>query len=255
MQQSIKESIESSKVYKKIDSSIIDETIEKETPKYKKSKDIEQSVRKKLHTWVSMFFLDYQKLQKEIESSDNIDELLPLLLQNHVSTKERLDFISQMIKDIDMTIPGIKSILDLGCGLNPIAYFLYSGNKNVKYTAVDVEKSAMELLNLCFSKMNANAQAFADDVKKVQITNVDAVFMFKLLPLLEQQEKGASEKLINKINSKYYCISFPTKSMSGKNVGMYNKYKSDIDLLASKCNLKTIFEKEYKNEILFILQK
>jgi hypothetical protein len=38
-------------------------------------------------------------------------------------------------------------------------------------------------------------------------------------------------------------------------VGMYNKYKEDLSDLCKHCALTMIFEKEYKNEIMFILEK
>lgn len=255
MQQEIKNHILGSKNYSGLCESTIDKLIDRETPKFKKKKDIEQSVRAKLHAWVNMFYINPDKLLKNVEITNN-NEFWKELLNLHVSTKERVEFLEEFYSDIDKFIGNSHSILDLGCGFNPIAYFLYSKYSNIDYTAIDVEKNGIELLKNYFEKTNRKAKAEVIDILDFKSEKeYDMVFLFKILPLLEQQTKGFSKKLLKVLKTKYLCISFPTRSLSGKNVGMYTKYKKDIEELLKESDYSLVFEKEYKNEVLFVLQK
>ena len=255
MREEIKNNIQSSR-YSVVNDQTVTSLIEKESLKYKKKKDIENSVRAKLHAWITMFYENYSKFLKNIDSVEIDDDFLNEILKNHVSTRERFDFLQEFYKDIDAHADNVKTITDLGAGFNPIAYYLYSNNKDVKYFAYDIEKKGIELLNACFNKLKIDYYAKEKDVSiNVNFEESDMFFMFKLLPLLEQQKKGSSIELVKNVKTKKICITYPTRTLSGKNVGMYAKYKNDIQALMQACDLKLIFEKEYKNEILFILEK
>ncbi len=255
MQQEIKNNIQGSKIYSVICESAVDKLIQREIPKYKKKKDVEQSVRAKLHAWITMFYDNYNKVLKNIDDDNMGDEFFKQLIKTHISTKERFEFLQEFFDDVQNVVGEVGSIIDFGAGFNPIAYFLYTNNKNVEYTAIDAEKNGVEALNLCFKSMGVNGVAFAQDVLDFNIDKkYDVCFMFKLLPLLEQQKRGSALEIVRRVNSHFLCISYPTKTLSGKNVGMYNKYKNDIQTIMQNCDAKLIFEKEYKNEILFILE-
>ena len=112
----------------------------------------------------------------------------------------------------------------------------------------------MNLLNEFFKINNLNGHAYAGDVLyKVPEYECDVVFLFKILPLLEQQKKGYSKYLIDNLNSSNFVITFPTKSLSGKDYGMYNFYRNFMRENFTYYDF--IFESEYKNELLIILER
>lgn len=255
MREEIRENIQGSR-YSVVNEDIVISLIDKESQKYKKKKDVEKSVRAKLHAWVTMFYENYNQFLKNIEEVNIDDDFLNEILKTHISTKERFAFLQEFFCDISAQVGDVEKIIDLGAGFNPIAYYLYSKNKNIEYLAYDVEKRGIELLNACFTKLKIAYKAQEKDVAlNNDFEECDVVFMFKLLPLLEQQKKGSSVELVKKLKTKKLCITYPTRTLSGKNVGMYAKYKKDIEILMAECNLKMLFEKEYKNELLFILEK
>lgn len=257
MQKTVLDSIKDSKNYKDICDKTIEKLVEQESPKYKKNKDIEQSVRTKLHLWAKMFFSDFNKSKKALLSGEKQDrEFYLQVIKRHCSTTERYEFLEEFFDDILLNCGEINSIIDIGCGFNPISYICFSKKHAKKYYAYDIVGECIEFLNLCFKDLKKDYVASVLDASQDTPTDiVDVVFLFKILPLLEQQKQGKSKELINMLNAKKFVITYPTKTLGGKNVGMFNKYKEDLNDLCKHCDLKMIFEKEYKNEIMFILEK
>ena len=84
--------------------------------------------------------------------------------------------------------------------------------------------------------------------------NYDVVFLFKALPVLEQQEKGISKKILNNLKFNYAVVTFPVKSINGQEKGMKRYYeKSFLDLIKDKFSIIT--EIHYTNELVFIIKK
>ena len=253
----ITQNLKNSKNYRDICQSTINKLVESETPKFKKTKDIEQAVKTKLHTWAGMFFDDFKKSQKLLENGEKTDRDFYLqVLSRHISTRERFDFLQEFYDDISTVCKDCSRFLDIGCGFNPLSFFLFSSLSAEKYDAQDIVGKCIDFLNLCFKDLKVPAKAEVNDItQNIPTDKFDVVFLLKILPLLVQQSPKFNEQLLKTLDTKYFVVTYPTKTLGGKNVGMYNKYQEDIKQLCEVCNLKTIFEKEYKNEILFILEK
>ena len=61
--------------------------------------------------------------------------------------------------------------------------------------------------------------------------------------------------IIEQINSKFFIITFPTKSISGKNVGMKDYYENMMTKYIENSQMEIIFRKAYFNEIMFVIKK
>ena len=48
--------------------------------------------------------------------------------------------------------------------------------------------------------------------------------LFKILPLLERQKSGSAMEIMNAVNAEYLVVSFPTRTLGGRNVGMEKNY-------------------------------
>jgi 16S rRNA (guanine(1405)-N(7))-methyltransferase len=83
----------------------------------------------------------------------------------------------------------------------------------------------------------------------------DLVMLLKTLPCLEQQEKGISEKLLAQMTCDQLIISFPAKSLGGKEKGMVESYRAFLmELIAgSGYGLKGVVP--FENETVYVLGK
>ncbi|RMD67616.1 hypothetical protein D6817_01090, partial [Candidatus Pacearchaeota archaeon] len=80
----------------------------------KQAKGIVKKARAELRKSVGMFELSERKRAKLLAGED-----ISSLLATHASTKERLGSYNEVKRMVYATKP--KTILDIGCGLNPIA--------------------------------------------------------------------------------------------------------------------------------------
>jgi len=105
-----------------------------------------------------------------------------------------------------------KKVLDLGCGLNPL-YFPY---KDIEYIAVDINKPVLKKVKSYFKKNKIHGQVICTDIKDpclVDIKNIDIVLAFKIFDYLTKNEVNA---VLKSIKTKWFIISFPTRTVSGK---------------------------------------
>lgn len=153
----------------------------------------------------------FQKTQKKrikLLEKENFKELL----KTHTSTNERLNFYPELKKLIQRL--GVKSILDLACGLNPIAL----ANKNILYYAADIKEDDLKLVEAYFNKNNIKGGVFTYDLRKISdnLPKADICLLFKILDILEKDTHNIANKIIENVQCKYFLISFSTKTLSGK---------------------------------------
>jgi 16S rRNA (guanine(1405)-N(7))-methyltransferase len=80
----------------------------------------------------------------------------------------------------------------------------------------------------------------------------DLVFCLKTLPLLEQQARGASERLLQSLSTRVWVISFPARSLGGRDKGMRAHY--DALMCAQAGRLRLPLQRfDYPTETFYIL--
>ena len=66
---------------------------------------------------------------------------------------------------------------------------------------------------------------------------MDVVFLLKSLPCLEQQEKGFGARLLREANARFAVISFPARSIGGRDKGMVRHYERFMKKMAGELGL------------------
>jgi len=240
------EIIKSSKEYKYICDETIQRVINAAIPKYKTEKLALKSVKSTLRE-ISAAFLSDADIKK---ANANISDTA-YVLTLHQSTRERTHHFKQMIEDIKQAT-GFKSVFDIGCGFQPFSIPFVEVLRGVEYYGMDIHEGIIQLVNNLFNSLSIKGGAFTGDILvKTPEIEVDCVFMFKLLPLLERMEKGGARRVLNELNFRYAAISFPTKTLSGKNVGMKDTYNAFVRNELGE--FPVIMDEEYRNEILYVL--
>lgn len=202
-------------------------------------KEIRADLRK-----MSGRFQSSHTIRSKLLEKGRIDELL----QTHSSTKERYDNYPIIREYISSINP--KSILDLGCGLNPIAI----ASKEVRYYAADIKEDEIYLLREFFRENNIQGKAFIYDLRKIDnsLPEADLVLLFKVFDVLESKGHKLAEKILDTIHSKDILVSFSTKTLSGK--PMNHPQRGWIERLAERKGYKFGIIK-IKNEIIYHLTK
>jgi len=193
----------------------------------KRIKELISLTRKNLRT-VYGLFIKQSLSEKSINSISSInDSFIDLILQNHRSTDERLEFypiIYPMLFDElkKMGLPDEFTLLDVASGYNPFAYKFFPRAPK-KYFACDLSTKEMDLINVFFKNSNIVGQSFGIDVLSDEFSNwllnkhFDLVFFFKALDSFEQVRRHASKKLLVKFDASFFVVSFSLVSIGGNN--------------------------------------
>lgn len=207
--------------------------------KKSEEKFILKEARSKLRNLVGQFQISPKKRKKLLAEED-----FETLLKTHTSTSERIDIYPQIRKLISNINP--TSILDLGCGLNPLAL----ATKDVRYIACDINKEEVEIVNKFFKKNKISGNAFPCDIRfETDFPKSDLCLIFKVLDVIEEDGHKLSEELLKKVNSKKYLISFATRKLSGRKMNF--PQRKWIEKLFERLNFK--YEKiPFENEFFYL---
>lgn len=197
--------------------------------RYKKAKDAEKAAREALHGISGAFMTPGEARQLAYDMQawhvDKTDIGLDRMLSRHASTRERLpltDMDALYARIFDIT-GRPRSVLDLACGINP----LYLGARGIETAGMDISGSAVEAVNRFGEVYGMPVSAACADLLcpgAIPRRRFDMALLFKLLPLLERQRAGASLAVMDAVNAEYLVVSFPTRTLTGRNVGMAAQY-------------------------------
>ena len=162
------------------------------------------------------------------------------------AVKERREFNKEIYEKIFKITGKPETIVDLGCGLNPI-YFPY---KNIIYYAVDNKKEVIKKVKKHFKKNKIQGKIIYLDLEKENPNlKVDVVFLFKVLDYLS---KKRVKELIANLNADFIIASFPTKTISGRRMNNPRREWFENILKSLDLSWKNL---RYFNEIFYIINK
>jgi len=215
MTESLFDKLSSNKKYSDVCPDTIRRVISECEGRYKKAKDMEKAVREKLHGITSAFNeLGVDAAQAAVSISSDAD--LESMLKRHASTRERLPLsaMDALYAKVFETTGAPESILDLACGLNPL-YLIHRFDCRV--VGVDISKSCTGLIpeGVWGDLLCENA---------IPSERFHIALLFKILPLLERQKSGSAMDVMSRIDAEYLVVSFPTRTLGGRNVGMEDNY-------------------------------
>ena len=175
-----------------------------------------------LHNVVAPYLddVDYPQAKKQVEEAfalgneEAIRQTALKILEQHESTRERLPYLEQFYEVIRTVCRPLSIIIDLACGLNPLALPFMGMTELVRYYAYDIHQPRVELINQFFKGWGLEPLAEVRDVlvHPPQI-QADAAFLFKEAHRMEKRRKGSSRDLIKVISARVVFISLPTRSL------------------------------------------
>lgn len=195
---------------------------------------------------------------KQLSQLDRRDELLAylkLLMRYHASTRERLPLLDHFYKEILTPLQPIHSVLDLACGLHPLALPWMPLTQSVRYYACDIYQDMTTFLNSFLELLHIQGQAQTCDIIQSCPTNeVDLAFVLKTIPCLEQVDKAAGSKLLQSLNARHILVSFPIHSLSGKKKGMEANYEARFYALLEHTSW-SVQRFEFSSELAFLVTR
>lgn len=256
--------VQESPKYAQLDIALVRQIAGEELRNQKDEKTALKTTRTRLHRLAGAFIitkLDYTKWQdifKDI-SQDNqktIKEAAKQMMKLHASTQERLPFLDGFYLQSLASITPVHSVLDLACGLNPLAIPWMPLAEDALYYACDVVKPMVNFIGSYFEITKQNGEAFSSNLlTEIPSQKVELAIMLKLLPILDQVDPKASKRLLEGVQANHFLISYPSKSLGGREKGMKQTYALHFARLIEGETFSSIQNFEFPNETVYLLSR
>lgn len=198
-------------------------------------KEALKATKNKLHQVGGAYFdtnmryaqwLDELKEAAQMGDDALLRQICMEIMKHHSSTRERLAILDQFYTSTLSKLPPVQSVLDIACGLNPLAIPWMGLGKDIQYYAYDIYTDLAVFLSEYIAVIGVQGQAYACDIAySPPERKADLAFVLKSLPCLEQLDKAASLRLLEAIQADYLLISFPVRSLGGREKGMVENYE------------------------------
>lgn len=251
-------SVQESAKYRTVSTDAIRRIGQRELSNRRNLKEAVKETKNTLHQ-IAGAYLDgkmrYEPWLADLHASQQPTNTCRQILTHHASTRERLPYLDTYYTTILAEIAPVRSVLDVACGLNPLAIPFMPLAPDATYAACDLFTDMADFLNGFFPLIGIQGQAFACDVlTSLPPHNVQVAFVLKLLPLLEQWDKQAGVNLLRSINAEHILVSFPTRTLGGRGKGMGATYEARFTELAQTEGWP-YRRFEFPNELCFLVSK
>jgi len=220
--------------------------------RYRSDKEILKAAKRKLHQVYAAYLTPKAAARLGLLAAGRQEPRATCLeaMSFHASTTERLPILEKLYSSI-FTVTGVPNrVLDLACGLHPFALPWMGLPENAIYHAMDIDCELMALLGGFFPhQLIAECR---DILARPPEEPADLAFLLKAVPCLEQQERGASLRLLRALRARHAVISFPVHSLGGRSKGMEEHYATMAEELIAKLGSDAVVLR-YPSEIFYIV--
>jgi 16S rRNA (guanine(1405)-N(7))-methyltransferase len=238
------EAVQDGAKYRQIHIPLVRQIAAQELNKERSWKETVKAVRNKLHQVGGAYqpqTIHYELLAEKLENlpkdllSPEVQDFCRETMLLHTSTRERLPILEKFFEQSLAGFTPVNSLLDVACGLNPLAIAWMPLAQNVRFLACDIYMDQIEFLNAFFAHFGINGQAFLCDLtSEIPQDTVEVALVLKTIPCLEQIDKHIGLRLLTELQAQHLLVSFPAQSLSGKNKGMRDFYDQHFQQLIAE---------------------
>ena len=246
--------------YRDVDRSLLKRLAAEELPRSRNADDAVKRVKRRLHQAVGAFRgTDRRDRLAAAWRGDLSDPAFRAAvadaLRAHASTRERLPYLGAFYSGIWARTGVPRRLLDLGCGLDPLA-LPWMGIGAAEVLAVDVDRRSLARVRSFLDLVGQPHQArVADLVTTVPDHRVDVALALKLVTTLDRQEPGAATRLLRGLQARYAVVSFTTRTLGGRGRGLERTYRDRLErLVADSGRVLEVAEASVPNELVFVLE-
>lgn len=226
-----------SRKYRDVAPDALDAAIGWARARARSDKDVAKLAKRKLHQVFGAFIDDAARrdvLATLAEAADEPDDdrwtaLLAHARGRHASTAEREPELGSMWDQLRRLV-GLgadAAILDLGCGLGPLAAPMAGCGPGARYLGVDLDRALCDACRGALAARYPGVDVRAADVRSVGLDgDYDLALLLKLAPTLDQLERGATEALLARVPARAVALSFPSRTLGGRDVGMVDRFEA-----------------------------
>ena len=216
--------VKQSRKYGDTSEETIRELAEEAARRHKKPKAAVKAVRAQLHSIMAPYLGDpdyareVRRLDEAFAAGDagQIEAVCRDALYAHLSTRERLPILAEFYERI-FAVTGLpRSLMDVACGLNPLALRWMGLDLPLNFYAYDIHEPRIDFINHYFQLEGLPPLARARDVAvEPPQERVDAALFLKEMPRFERNYRGRGRPLLEAIPADFLVVSYPSVSARG----------------------------------------
>ena len=189
----IVERIRRSARYRDVDAALVERLATEELPKSRNGDEAVKRVKRRLHQAVGAFRGSAPPALTAAWRGDLGDPDFRAAclgaMRSHASTRERIGHIERFFPGI-WSITGVpQSVLDLGCGLNPLALPWMALAPDAAYVAIDADERPLAAVRGFLDLVGQPHEVTASDlVTEAPTQRADVALLLKLVTTLDRQD-------------------------------------------------------------------
>lgn len=254
--------------YAALDPALVTTVAAQELGKGRRRRDAIKEVKTRLHQSVGAYWdghADYAAWRAALDTApDDVAQatLLQSIMRSHHSMRERLPFLDEFYSTLFAGLGPIQRVLDLGCGLNPLALPWMHLPADTAYHACDVDRAQIDFLAWWLAHSGRAGRAFVwnlldgappvdDSAPPVDAEHpIDVALLLKIVPCLVQLDKQIGVRLLDEVIARVLIVSFPAQSLGGRRKGMAAHYTAQMETLCVGHGW-TVERFEFPSELVF----
>ena len=246
--------------YRDVDRSLLSRLAAEELPRARSADDAVKRVKRRLHQAVGAFRSAARPDALAAAWSGDLAEpafrtACADALRAHASARERVPHLDAFYDGIwSLTgMPG--SVMDLGCGLNPLTLPWMDLPADATYLASDVDLRPLATVTAFLELVGQPHRVETHDVvERAPSDVVDVALLLKLVTTIDRQVPDAATRLLAALHVRHAVVSFPRQSLAGRGKGMERTYRQRLDrLVAEAGRVGAVADASVPNELVFVL--
>jgi 16S rRNA (guanine(1405)-N(7))-methyltransferase len=240
----------------------VNDLIRQEMQHHASEKALLKAVRRKLHNIVAPYLgePDYAALATQLTqiadyslASEPLSAFCLNVLAKHASTAERIPLLNSFYTQLFQATGKPTTILDLACGLHPLAFPWMDLPSTVHYHAYDILQPRVDFINQFFTNLGLSPLAENRDILVDPPTQqADLAIFFKEAHRFEKRQPGCNREFWNSLNVDTLAVSLPSQNLAGTH-SLLEVHRSLVH--ANLPSNRRIREISFDNEIIFIIER
>jgi len=266
----VAQAVAGSRRYREVEPALVRRLAAEELARSRSEADAVKRVKRRLHQAVTA----YRPVARDAHDLDRLAaawagdlsgpafrEACRTVLRRHASTRERLHVLEGFFAAVWDGMGGAPATLvDLGCGLGPVALPWMGLAPAARYLAVDVDGAQLSLVDGFLDLVGQphqvrRADLAANPPPTLTSTPLDVALLLKLIPLLDRRDPDAARRLLAGLPARHAVVSFPSRSLGGRGKGMERTYPERIETLVRALGERVtgVTETSVSSELVFVL--
>ncbi|MGI6367114.1 MAG: 16S rRNA methyltransferase [Anaerolineae bacterium] len=262
--QSLVEHVRAAAPYRHVDTGLVERLAREALAMGLSGKDALKQTRRRLHQVATVYQARPQypqwleRLRAARQSGDPalLREACRTIMGAHQSSRERLPILERFYSEIMQGLAPVRSVLDLACGLGPLAVPWMPLATGAHYWARDIFTDLTDFVGAALPLLGVQGDAAtADLLQGVSAPRAQVALLLKTIPCLEQLDRNVGPWLLRQVPAERVVVTFPTSSLGGRrDRGMISNYRARMEQICAELPWP-VREVVFASELAYLVDK